>query len=143
MRQKYKSLAKIIALDIGEKRTGIAETDPLQIIAEPVETIASEALIDYLKKRFAAEAYETIVVGDPKSLDDGDSHNSKRVRTVVDELKKKFPDKSIVLEDERFSSKMALQVMIDGGMKKKRRRNKAEIDKISAAIILQSYMGGR
>lgn len=135
-------MARIVALDIGGKRTGVAETDPLQIIATPKETIETPKLIDYLKQLFGTDQYETIVIGDPKNLDGGDSDNSERVRQIKAKLEKTFPTLKIVMQDERFSSKMAMQSMIASGMKKKQRRQKGEIDKVSAAIILQDYMGG-
>ena len=133
-------MARIVALDIGGKRTGIAETDPLQIIATPKDTIETSKLVEYLQKLFAEDTYETIVIGDPKDLDGGDSDNSERVRTISAKLQKTFPKLKIVLQDERFTSKMAMQSMIASGMKKKQRRQKGEIDKVSAAIILQDYM---
>ena len=133
-------MARIVALDIGGKRTGIAETDPLQIIATPKETIETPKLIDFLQKLFAEDQYETIVIGDPKNLDGGDSDNSERVRQLKAKLEKTFPTLKIVMQDERFSSKMAMQSMVASGMKKKQRRQKGEIDKVSAAIILQDYM---
>lgn len=133
-------MARIVALDIGGKRTGIAETDPMQIIATPKDTVETRNLIDYLKQLFAGDIYETIVIGDPKNLDGGDSDNSQRVRELVTKLQNAFPKMKVVLQDERFSSKMAMQSMIASGMKKMKRREKGEIDKVSAAIILQSYM---
>lgn len=136
-------MARIVALDIGGKRTGVAETDPLQIIATPKDTIETPKLIDYLQQLFGTDQYETIVIGDPKNLDGGDSDNSERVRQIKAKLEKTFPTLKIVMQDERFSSKMAMQSMIASGMKKKQRRQKGEIDKVSAAIILQDYMGGQ
>ncbi len=133
-------MARIVALDIGGKRTGIAETDPMQIIATPKDTVETSKLLDYLRQLFAADSYETIVIGDPKNLDGGDSDNSERVRELTTKLQNVFPKMKVVLQDERFSSKMAMQSMIDSGMKKMKRREKGEIDKVSAAIILQSYM---
>lgn len=136
-------MARIVALDIGGKRTGIAETDPLQIIATPKDTVETSKLLDYLQQLLKTDTYETIVIGDPKNLDGGDSDNSERVRQFTSRIQKLFPAVKIVLQDERFSSKMAVQSMIDSGMKKKKRREKSEIDKVSAAIILQSYMDGQ
>lgn len=134
-------MAKIIALDIGGKRTGIAETDPLQIIASPRETVPTEKLLDHLTGLFASEKYESIVVGDPKDLSGGDSHNSERVRQFTARLQKLFPEMRVVLQDERYSSKMAVKSMVASGMKKKKRAEKGEVDKVSAAIILQDYLG--
>ncbi|WP_417592176.1 Holliday junction resolvase RuvX [Owenweeksia hongkongensis] len=133
-------MARIVALDIGGKRTGIAETDPMQIIATPKDTVETSKLLDYLRQLFATDNYEAIVIGEPKNLDGGDSDNSERVRKLTTKLQNVFPKMKVVLQDERFSSKMAMQSMIDSGMKKMKRREKGEIDKVSAAIILQSYM---
>ncbi len=133
-------MGKIIALDIGGKRTGIAETDPLQIIATPRETVATEKLLDHLQILLKTEPYEAIVLGEPKSLSGGDSDNSERVRQFQKRLQKLFPHIKIVLQDERYSSKRAVQSMVDSGLRKKKRREKAEIDKVSAAIILQDYL---
>jgi len=133
-------LAKIIALDIGGKRTGIAETDPLQLIASPRETVLTENLEAYLKDWFQKEEVEAIVIGEPLGLDGGDSDNSQRVREWYQKLAKSFPEMKLILQDERFSSKMALQAQIDSGMKKKKRREKGSLDPISAAIILNDYL---
>ncbi len=134
-------MAKIIALDIGGKRTGLAETDPLHIIASPRETVETSKLIERLREIFSKEDYEKIVVGDPMGLDGGDSDNSERVRQYVARLRKEFRDMEVILQDERFSSKLARKSLLDSGMKKKKRRQKGEIDKVSAAIILQDYLG--
>ena len=136
-------MAKIVALDIGGKRTGVAETDPLQIIASPRETVATDNLIPFLAHLFEEEEFEAIVLGDPKNLQGGDSHNSERVRKIAAELGNKFPTKRIIMQDERYSSKMAMQSLIDSGVKKMKRREKGEIDKVSAAIILQAYLAGQ
>tara|TARA_R110002072_G_scaffold200416_6_gene358169 strand:+ start:6981 stop:7448 length:468 start_codon:yes stop_codon:yes gene_type:complete len=133
-------LAKIIALDIGGKRTGIAETDFLKIVASPLETIATENLLEKLKKMWEAEKFEAIIIGEPIGLDGGDSDNSERVRDFRRQIEKQFPNIIVDLQDERFTSKMAKDLMISGGMKKKQRRQKGEIDKISAAVILQAYL---
>ena len=136
-------MAKLIALDIGGKRTGIAETDFLQMVASPRETVATDNLMGHLKAMMQEESFELIVVGDPKNLDGGDSHNSERVRQWVADIVKTFPGIPVELEDERFSSKMAVDLMARGGMKKKQRRQKGEVDKVSAAVILQSYLNRR
>lgn len=136
-------MAKIIALDIGGKRTGIAETDFLQMIAVPREMIETEKLIAHLREMLEKDPFEKIIVGDPVSLEGEDSHNSENVRNWVKRLKEEFSGMEIILEDERFSSKIAVQNMIRSGMKKMRRRNKGEIDKMSAAVILRSYMDRR
>lgn len=133
-------MAKIIALDIGGKRTGIAETDFMQIIASPLETVETDALLQHLLGMFKMEKFEAIVVGDPKGLDGGDSDNSERVRKMILEIQKLFPEQTIHLIDERFTSKLAQKALVKGGMKKKQRREKGQIDKISAAIILESFL---
>ncbi len=136
-------MAKIIALDIGSKRTGVAETDFLQIIASPKETVPTDKLMDYLKQLKEEEDFEEIVIGDPFNLDGGNSHNSEKVKQIVVLLQKNFAGIPITLEDEHFSSKMAIESMVMSGMKKKKRRQKGKVDQISAAIILQSYLRSR
>ena len=133
----------MIALDIGGKRTGVAETDPLQMIASPRETVATDQLADYMEALLAEAPVETIVLGEPLGLDGGDSDNSERVREWKKKLEEKYPQVAIVLQDERFSSKMAQRALIDSGVKKKKRREKGSLDKISAAIILQDYLDQR
>lgn len=133
-------MARILALDIGGKRTGIAETDPLQIIASPRETVPTDKLIPHLEKLLGSDDYETLVLGDPLNLDGGDSDNSARVRKFRAQLGKKFPTLHIAMQDERFTSKMAVKSLVQSGMKKKQRRNKGEVDKVSAALILQDYL---
>lgn len=110
------------------------------MIASPKETVATEELATYLKKWLAEEEIEAIVLGEPLALDGGDSHNSQRVREWHSKLQKSFPNIRIVLQDERFSSKMAQQAQIASGMKKKKRREKGSLDPISAAIILNDYL---
>ena len=127
-------------MDIGGKRTGIAETDPLQLIASPKETVATEKLEAYLRKLLQEEEVEALVIGDPLNLDGGDSDNSKRVRQWSEKLKKSFPALPQHFVDERYSSKMASQAMIHAGEKKKKRQSKGELDKRSAAIILQQFL---
>lgn len=136
-------MARILALDYGLKRTGIAVTDPMQIIATPLETVPTEKLFPFLENYLTKEAVETIVVGMPKSLDDKDTHATAGVRTLLAALAKKFPAIELVTEDERYTSKMAMDAMISGGMKKKNRRKKENLDKISAVLILQSYLQSR
>lgn len=141
MRAKVRNpLAKIIALDIGGKRTGIAETDFLQIVASPLETIPTEKILEKLKLMWQAEKFEAIVIGDPIGLDGGDSDNSQKVRELSQLIQKNYPALKVELQDERFTSKIAKDMMIKGGMKKKQRRQKGEIDKISAAVILEAYL---
>jgi putative Holliday junction resolvase len=133
-------LARILAIDYGRKRVGIAVTDPMQIIANGLDTVATKDLIDYLVKYTQQEEVELFVVGYPKQMNNEDSESVKYLKPFLGLLKNKFPNIPIELVDERFTSKMAFQSMIDGGLKKKQRQDKAMIDKVSATIILQSYM---
>jgi putative holliday junction resolvase len=133
-------MGRILAIDYGQKRTGIAVTDVLRIIATPLDTILTEDLLAFLKSYLQNETVDEFVVGMPKTLRNEDSENAPRVREFVEELKKTFPEKPIHLADERFTSSMAKQAMIDGGMKKKDRQVKGNVDKISATIILQSFL---
>lgn len=135
-------MGRILALDIGRKRTGIAMTDPLQIIASPLETIPTHKVIDYLTELFRKEAIDILVVGYPRQMNNTLSEAVNYIKPVINSIKKRFPEMPVELADERFTSKMAMQAMIDGGMKKKDRQEKSNVDKISAAIILQSYMEG-
>lgn len=135
-------MGRIVALDIGRKRTGIAMTDPLRIIASPLETIPTHKVIDYLTELFLKENIDILVVGYPRQMNNTLSEAVNYVKPVINSIKKRFPEMPIELADERFTSKMAMQAMIDGGMKKKDRQEKSNVDKISAAIILQSYMDG-
>lgn len=134
-------MGRIVAIDYGKKRTGIAVTDPLRIIATPLETIPTAVLLQFLGEYLQKETVDEFVVGMPKTLLNKDSETAPLVRAFVAELKKKFPDKTIHLADERFTSSMARRAMIEGGMKKKDRQVKGNVDKISATIILQSFMG--
>jgi putative holliday junction resolvase len=134
-------LARILCIDYGKKRTGIAVTDPLQIIATGLTTVNSHELISFLKDYFKKENVELIVIGDPKNLDDSDTHATPLVKEIIKRLQKEFPLIPIKKVDERFTSKMAKQAMIDMGMKKKDRRNKRTVDEIAATIMLQEYMG--
>ena len=136
-------MGRILAIDYGKKRTGIAVKDVLQIIATPLQTFPSEEVITFLKHYTSTEVVDEFVVGMPVTLKNEDSDIAPLVRAFVAELQKNFPDKNVVLADERFTSKMAMDAMIQGGMKKSERRNKANVDKISATIILQSYLEKR
>lgn len=131
---------RILAIDYGKKRTGIAVTDPMRIIATALETIPSHELMKFLQSYLEREPVAEFVVGLPKTLSNEDSENAARVRQFVEKLKIAFPDKKIHLVDERFTSSIAKQAMIDGGMKKKDRREKGNVDKISAVIILQGFL---
>lgn len=133
-------MARVLAIDYGAKRTGLAVTDPLGIIAGPLDVVASHLLEEYLKKYFSAEEVTDVVIGMPKNTDGSDTNATPLVQAFINRFKKVFPEKALVLHDERFTSKMALDAMIAGGMKKKDRRDKGRVDKISATIILQSYL---
>jgi putative holliday junction resolvase len=133
-------MGRVMAIDYGLKRTGLAVTDSLRIIATPLETVPSSGLLDFLKKYLARETVDEFVVGMPKTLKNEDSEIAPAVRKFVEELKAVFPDRPVHLADERFTSSMAMKAMIEGGMKKKDRRVKGNVDKISATIILQSFM---
>lgn len=135
-------MGRIIALDIGRKRTGVAMTDPLRIIASPIETIPTHRVLEYLSQLMLKESIDILVVGFPRQMNNLPSEAVNYIKPVVNSIKKKFPDLPIELVDERFTSKMALQAMIDGGMKKKDRQDKGNVDKISAAIILKTYLDG-
>lgn len=133
-------MGRIIAIDFGRKRTGIAVTDPMKIIASPLTTVNTKELFGFLKQYCEKEPVETLVVGMPKTLQNQDTDSTAAVRKFIINLKKHFPDQTVTEIDERFTSKIAFGAMLEGGMKKKDRRNKENIDKISAAVILQSYL---
>ncbi|AWW31395.1 Holliday junction resolvase RuvX [Echinicola strongylocentroti] len=134
-------MGRILAIDLGTKRTGLAVTDILKITANPLETVRTVDLDNYLKDYVQKEEVEAIVVGFPKSMDGSDTNMTQPAIRLKDRLSKTYPDLKIVLVDERFTSKMAMQSMITMGSKKKDRREKAgNLDKISAAIILQTYL---
>ena len=133
-------MGKIIAIDYGKKRTGIAVTDELQIIASGLTTVNTKDLFSFLTKYFSDNQVDEIVLGLPKRLNNEATHNTQPVLEIKDKIEKTFPKYKVILVDERFTSKMAFQTMIDSGLKKKQRQNKALIDEISATIILQSYM---
>ena len=133
-------MARILSIDYGKKRTGLAVTDPLQIIASGLATVSTSELFDYLKQYMAKEQVERIVIGEPKQPNGQPSENLQRVQQFVNRWRKAVPDIPIVFYDERFTSVLAHQAMIDGGLKKKDRQNKALVDEISATIILQDYM---
>jgi len=133
-------MPRILAIDYGLKRTGLAVTDPLQIIANGLTTVESPKLIPFLKEYFKQEEVEMIIIGEPKNWDDTDTHATPLVKKIVEKLKKEFPQIPLILVDERFTSKMASRAMIDMGMKKKQRQNKALVDEIAATILLQEYL---
>ena len=135
-------MGRLLAIDYGLKRTGLAVTDPLRIIATPLDTVSTHQLINFLQAYLQKETVDLFVVGMPKTLSNEDSSIAPAVRKFVDVLQKTFPDKPVHLADERFTSSIAQRTLIEGGMKKKDRRNKANVDKVSATIILQGYMEG-
>ena len=133
-------MPRILAIDFGLKRTGLAVTDPLKIIATGLITVESKNLIPFLKDYFNKEPVEQIIIGEPKNWDDSDTHATPLVEACIKELQKNFPAIPIQKVDERFTSKMASRAMIEMGMKKKQRRNKAIVDEIAATILLQEYL---
>ena len=133
-------MPRILAIDYGLKRTGLAVTDPLKIIATGLTTIASKQLISFLKNYFSKEDVELIIIGEPKNLDDSDTHATQLVRNTIKDLQKNFPSIPVKTVDERFTSKMASRAMIEMGLKKKQRQNKALVDEIAATIMLQDYL---
>ena len=131
---------RILSIDFGRKRTGLAVTDPLQIIAGGLATVATSSLFDYLKDYISKEEVEKIVIGEPRKPNGEPSENYERVRQFVNRWKKAVPAVPIEYYDERFTSVLAHRAMIDGGLKKQARRNKSLVDEVSATIILQYYM---
>jgi putative Holliday junction resolvase len=133
-------VGRILAIDYGLKRTGIAVSDPLRIIASPLETVETSRLIEFLKTYLAKELVDEFVIGMPKTLKSEDSAIAPKVRKFIMIMKEAFPEKPVHEADERFTSAMAQRALIEGGMKKKDRQVKGNIDKVSAAIILQDFM---
>ena len=133
-------MARVLAIDYGGKRTGLAVTDPLQIIATGLTTIDSKELVPFLKKYFAEEAVELIIIGLPRNWDETDTHGTPLAEAAIKRLKKEFPAIPLKTVDESYTSKMAKDAMIEMGMKKKDRRDKKNVDLIAATIILQEYL---
>jgi len=133
-------MPRILSIDYGKKRTGIAVTDPLQIIATGLTTVETPKLFQFLRDYFKKEPVELILMGDPKNWDDTDTHATPLVKKAVERLKREFPAIPIKMWDERYTSKMASQAMIEMGLKKKQRQNKALVDEIAATIMLQEYL---
>ena len=131
---------RILAIDYGEKRTGIAVTDQMQIIASGLTTIPSATALDFLKDYFSNEKVEAVLIGEPKQMNGEPSQSAELINTFTQKFIEQFPDMQVVRVDERFTSKMAFQTMINSGLKKKQRQNKALIDEISATIMLQDYL---
>jgi putative Holliday junction resolvase len=136
-------MGRILSIDYGKKRTGLAVTDPLQIIATALDVIDSGTLLSYLKTYFQKEQVDEIVIGLPVTLKNEENEMTSVVRSIAAKLQQTFPDKSLHFLDERFTTKIALRTMIDGGMKKSDRQKKGNADKISATIILQDFMSSK
>lgn len=133
-------MPRILSIDYGIKRTGIAVTDPLKIIATGLTTVETPRLMNFLKAYLQQEAVERILIGDPRNLDDTDTHATPLVAAFIKRLQKEFPQIPVSPVDERYSSKMASRAMLEMGMKKKDRRNKALIDEIAATLLLQEWL---
>jgi putative Holliday junction resolvase len=133
-------MARILAIDYGQKRTGIAVTDEMQMIGSGLTTIASETALAFLADYFAKEKVERVLIGDPKQMNGLPSQSAPLIEAFIEKFIIRFPDMPLEKVDERFTSKMAFQTMIDSGLKKKQRQDKALIDEISATILLQDYL---
>lgn len=133
-------MGRVLALDYGEKRTGIAVTDELRLIASGLTTVPTKELVSFLKNYLNDENVDVFVIGEPKQMNNTPSESEQYITPFLVELAKYFPAIAIERQDERFTSKMAFQSMLDSGLKKKQRRNKALVDEISATLILQSYL---
>ncbi len=133
-------MPRTLAIDYGKKRTGIAVSDPAKIIATGLTTVQTDEVLTFLDEYVVRENVDTIVIGEAKHLDNTDSESMEFIRPFFEKVKKRFTKCNVVLFDERFTSKMAFRAMIDGGLKQKARRDKSMIDKVSATILLQSYM---
>ncbi len=133
-------MARLLAIDYGTKRTGIAVTDEMQLIASGLTTVQTGNLIPFLKNYFSEEKVELVVIGEPKQKDGSHSGVEEDIKKFIQKFSEVFPEMKMARMDERFTSKMAFQTMIDSGLKKKQRQNKELIDEISATIILQDYL---
>lgn len=136
-------MGRILSIDYGRKRTGLAVTDPLQLIANGLTTVATSMLLDFVKDYATKEKVERIVVGRPMQTNGKESENMERIRLFVQRLKKVLPDVPVEYSDERYTSVLAHRAMLDGGLKKKARQDKGLVDEISATIILQGWMEAR
>ncbi|MEN2400038.1 Holliday junction resolvase RuvX [Flavobacterium sp. MC2016-06] len=136
-------MPRILSIDYGQKRTGIAVTDEMQIIASGLTTVPTSTLIDFLKDYFAKEKVEAVLIGEPKQMNGEPSESAAIIKGFVTHFSNIFPDMKVVRGDERFTSKMAFQTMIDSGLSKKQRQNKGLIDEISATIMLQDYLSAK
>jgi len=133
-------MARILCIDYGKKRTGIAVTDPLKIIASALTTVETKDLFPFLKDYFQKEEVELVLIGEPKNWDESDTHATPLVRQFMQKFKKDFPLMKIETVDERYTSKLAVQAMVEMGMKKKDRQKKENIDQVAATIMLQEYL---
>ena len=133
-------MGRILAIDYGTKRTGIAVTDPLRIIPGGLTTVDTHKLMSFLEGYFAKEQVDMIVIGHPTNMNGEESASMRQIRPFVEKLKKQCPDKEVVMFDERFTSVLAQKAILEAGIKKMARRNKALVDEVSATIILESYM---
>jgi putative holliday junction resolvase len=133
-------MARIMAIDYGLKRTGIAVTDPLQIIASALTTIESARIFTFLEEYFKKEKVELILIGDPRNLDDSPTDLTEDVQRIIGIMQRKFPSIPIKTVDERYSSMMASRAMVDMGMKKSRRKEKGQVDQMAAAMMLQDWL---
>lgn len=133
-------MSRIVAIDYGRKRTGIAVSDPMQLIANGLTTVPTHQLLKFIEDYVSRETVERILVGLPKQMNNEDSENMKNIEPFVRSLKKRFPELPVEYVDERFTSVLAHRTMLEAGLKKKDRQNKALVDEISATIILQSYL---
>lgn len=133
-------MGRILAIDYGTKRVGLAVTDPLQLIATGLETVSSAVLLDYLEQYFTKEIIDCVVVGEPKTLMNKASSNAYHVEQFLKKFREKFPEKRVERVDERFTSSIAQRTMLDGGLKKSDRKNKSTVDVISAILILQTWL---
>jgi putative Holliday junction resolvase len=140
---KIKTMPRILSIDYGQKRTGIAVTDEMQIIASGLTTIPTHTLIDFLKDYFAKEKVEAVLIGEPRQMNGLPSESASVINGFVTHFSNIFPDMKVIRVDERFTSKMAFQTMIDSGLSKKQRQNKGLIDEISATILLQDYLSAK
>lgn len=136
-------MARLLSIDFGKKRTGIAVTDDFQMIASGLTTVETDNLLPFLKDYFTKEKVETVIIGNPKRLNNEPSEIVPLIEQFLEKFSREFPDMTVKKVDERFTSKMAFQAMIDSGLKKRQRQNKALIDEIAATIILQDYMNQR
>ena len=140
---KMRLLGRILAIDYGNKRCGLAVTDPGQMIATPMETVPTHELMNYLKAYFEKEEVELLVVGYPRQMDNSESESMKQIRFFVGAFKKRFKEIPVEWMDERFTSSLAMDAMVTGGMRKSERKVKGNVDRVSAALILQSFLEKR